>query len=156
MFRAVPGPGFVAGCTVSTWLDPGNSLAPAVAYILIGHAPPRRLNETVETVEDGLMGMVDAMRLRPAAERVPSIGARIILRGRFALLDYGHPAFTLRLPPTGAEWRAHVVAGGPVCLTVGLDPIPPGLGPDAVDAYLARVCVTTGRAYMGATTFRSR
>jgi len=153
--RAVPGPGFVVGCTVSTWLHAGDTLAVPVAYVLIGHAPPRRANETAESVEAGLLGMVDAMRLRPAAERVPIVGARLILRGPFVALDYGHPAYTMRLPPTGEEWRAHVNAGGHVCLTIGLDPIPPGAGPDAVSAYLARICAT-GRAYMGATTIRNR
>lgn len=154
-FRAVPGPGFVAGCTVSTWLDSVDALAVPVAYLLIGHAPPRRMNETPQNIEDGLMGMVDAMRLRPSAERVPMVGPRLILRGRFVLLDYGHPCFTMRLPATTPEWRAHVAAGGQVCLTVGLDEIPPGAGPDAVAAYVNRVCAT-GRAYMGATTFRGR
>lgn len=154
-FRAVPGPGFVAGCTVSTWLDTYGSPSTPVAYLLVGHAPPRRINETSASIEDGLMGMVDAMRLRPSAERVPIVGARLILRGRFVLLDYGHPSFTMRLPLTTPEWRAHVIAGGHVCLAVGLDAIPPGVGPDAVSAYVDRVCAT-GRAYMGATTFRSR
>ncbi|WP_251053190.1 MULTISPECIES: hypothetical protein [unclassified Streptomyces] len=101
------------------------------------------------------MGMVDAMRLRPAAERVPIVGARLLVHGRFVLLDYGHPSFTMRLPQTGPEWRAHVNVGGHACLAVALDPIPPGAGPDAVAAYIARVCAT-GRAYMGATTVRNR
>ncbi|APD18776.1 hypothetical protein SEA_RALEIGH_27 [Streptomyces phage Raleigh] len=153
-FRAVPGPGFAAGCTVSTWVDVGGLSTP-VAYILIGHAPPRRPGESAESVEAGLMGMVDSMRLRPAAERVPIVGPRLLLRDRFAALDYGHPTFVLRLPATGDDWRRHVVAGGPVCVTIGLDPLPPGAGPDAVDAYLSRVAAT-GRAYMGATTRRVR
>ncbi|MEU0719035.1 hypothetical protein ABZ498_17880 [Streptomyces lavendulocolor] len=151
--RAVPGPGFVAGCTVSTWLHRG-ALAVPVAYVLIGHAPPRRATETAESVEVGLLGMVDAMRLRPAAERVPIVGARLIMRGPYVALDYGHPAYFMRLRDPGAQWRAHVRAGGHVCLTIGLDPIPPGAGPDAVGAYLDRV-VATGRAYMGATTLRN-
>ncbi|WP_328361349.1 hypothetical protein OG800_26350 [Streptomyces sp. NBC_00445] len=152
--RAVPGPGFVAGCTVSTWVHEG-ALAATIAYVLIGHAPPRRPGETAESVEVGLMGMVDAMRLRPAAERVPIVGARLIMRGPYVALDYGHPAYFMRLPATGANWRKHVAAGGAACLTIGLDPVPPGAGPDAVEAYLARV-VATNRAYMGATTIRNR
>ncbi|MEU0033157.1 hypothetical protein [Streptomyces sp. NPDC006333] len=153
-FRAVPGPGFVAGCQVATWLAAG-ALDAAVAYTLIGHAPPRRPGETAESVAAGLMGMVDGMGLRPAVERVPIAGARLIMRGPFVALDYGHPEFVMRLPATGSAWRRHVAAGGPVCLTVGLDPIPPGAGPDAVEAYLARVAATN-RAYMGATTVRNR
>ncbi|MFF2922713.1 hypothetical protein ACFVTP_09970 [Streptomyces celluloflavus] len=154
--RAVPGPNFIAGCTVSTWLHASASTAgAAVAYVLISHAPPRSMGETAESVETGLLGMVDAMRLRPAAERVPIVGARLILRGPVVVLDYGHPACTMQLPATGDEWRAHVSAGGQVCVAIGLDPIPPGAGPDAVEAYLARV-LATGRAYMGATTIRGR
>ncbi|MEU5136680.1 hypothetical protein [Streptomyces californicus] len=153
-FRAVPGPGFAAGCTVSTWVHAG-ALADPVAYILLGHAPPRRPGETAETVEAGLMGMVDAMNLRPAAERVPIVGARLILRGPFVALDYGHPKFFMRLPTPDEEWRKHVSAGGLVCLTLALDPVPPGAGPDAVEAYLERV-IATNRAYMGATTIRNR
>ncbi|MFJ1731456.1 hypothetical protein [Streptomyces sp. NPDC088254] len=152
-FRAVPGPGFVAGCTVSTWLHAG-ALAEPVAYVLIGHAPPRRAHETAESVEAGLMGMCEGMLLRPAAERVPMVGARLVMRGPYVALDYGHPEFFMRLPAPGAEWRKHVAAGGQVCLTIGLDPIPPGAGPDAVEAYLARV-TATGRAYMGATAIRN-
>ncbi|AFU62166.1 hypothetical protein SV1_26 [Streptomyces phage SV1] len=152
-FRAVPGPGFAAGCIVTTWVAEG--FFSRVAYVLIGHAPPRRPGETSETITEGLMGMVDAMNLRPAAERVPIVGARLRVRGPLAALDYGHPEYLMRLPAIGDEWRTHVVRGGPVCLTVGLDPIPPGAGPDAIAAYLDRVA-STGRAYMGATTLRAR
>lgn len=153
-FRAVPGPGFAAGCTVSTWVDTGTLAAP-IAYVLIGHAPPRRPDETAESVEDGLLGMVDAMRLRPAAERVPTVGPRLLLRGPTVALDYGHPKYVMRLPTPGADWRRHVAAGGAACVTIGLDPMPPGAGPDAIEAYLARI-VATNRAYMGATTLRAR
>ncbi|MGC0205209.1 hypothetical protein [Streptomyces levis] len=152
-FRAVPGPGFVAGCTVSTWLQTG-ALAEPVAHVLIGHAPPRRAHEDALSVELGLLGMVDAMRLRPAPERVPHVGDRLIMRGPYVALDYGHPNLVMRLPAP-QEWRAHVNTGGPVCLTVALDPIPPGAGPDAVEAHLERV-VAIGRAYMGATALRNR
>ncbi|WP_406334381.1 hypothetical protein OG814_11910 [Streptomyces zaomyceticus] len=152
-FRAVPGPGFVAGCSVTTWVAEG--FFSRIAYVLIGHAPPRRAGETAESLREGLMGMVDAMRLRPAAERVPIVGARLLVRGPLVALDYGHPQYVMRLPGTGEEWRAHVVKGGPVCLTVGLDSVPPGAGPDAIAAYLDRVAAT-GHAYMGATTVRPR
>ncbi|MEU5745697.1 hypothetical protein ABZ804_09140 [Streptomyces sp. NPDC047726] len=156
-FRAVPGPGFVAGCTVSTWVCPANLRAwsPAIGYLLIGHAPPRRATETAETIEAGLMGMVDGMALRPAAERVPFVGDRLVMRGAYVALDYGHPQWMLRMPQTGAEWRAHVGAGGQVCLVVVLDPLPPGAGQDAIEAHLDRVAAT-GDAFMGATGIRNR
>lgn len=153
-FRAVPGPGFVAGCTVSTWLHAG-ALAEPIAHLLIGHAPPRRPHENALSVELGLLGMIDAMGLRQATERVPSIGNRLIVRGPYVALDYGYPTFVMRVPTPGREWRAHVDAGRPVCLTIVLDPIPPGAGRDAIEAHLEAV-VAVGRAYMGATALRNR
>jgi hypothetical protein len=152
-FRPVPGPAFLDRCTVSTWLHAG-ALAVPVAYVLIGHAPPQGPDETAESVEAGLLGMADAMGMRPAAEQVPHIGNRLIMRGPFVTLDYGHPQSYMQIPAPGDGWRRHVAAGGQACLTLGLDPIPPGAGPDAVEAYLARV-LATGRACMGATTVRN-
>lgn len=152
--RAVPGPGFVAACVVSTWLHTG-ALADPVANVLIGHPPPRRAHDTAKSAEAGLLGMVDAMGLRPAVELMPHVGDRLTMRGPVVALDYGHPEFVMRLPTPGAEWRAHCEAGGQVCVTIGLDPIPPGAGPDAVEAYVTRIAAT-GRAYMGATALRRR
>ncbi|GAA5056513.1 hypothetical protein [Streptomyces similanensis] len=153
-FRTVPGPGFVAGCTVTTWVEVSAQVG-RIAYLLIGHAPPRRPGETASSVEDGLLGMIGAMRLRPAADRVPDVGARLLLRGAYVALDYGHPQFHMRIPAPGGEWLSYLTRGGQVCVTIGLDPIPPGAGPDAVGAYLDRIAAT-GRAYMGATTLRGR
>ena len=153
-FLPVPGPGFVAGCAVVSWLDV-HSVAGPIAYLLIGHLPPRRPGETAESIESGLLGMVDAMRLRPAAERVPAIGPRLVMRGPYVALDYGHPSYFMRIPTPPAEWRAHLAHGGAACLTIGLDPIAPGLGPDAFGAYISRIAAT-GRAYMGATGLRNR
>ncbi|MFJ3497367.1 hypothetical protein ACIPPJ_27755 [Streptomyces sp. NPDC086091] len=153
-FRAVPGPGFTVGCTVSTWVHSGE-WDPPVAFVLVGHPSPRRPGETAASIEAGLMGMVDAMGLRPAAERVPDVGPRLVLRGPRVVLDYGHPRYVLCLPTPGGRWRTHVATGGTVCLTVGLDPVPSGARPDAVEAYLRRV-VTDGRAYVGATALRTR
>jgi hypothetical protein len=109
-FRAVPGPAFAAGCTVSTWVHAG-ALAEPVAYVLIGHAPPRRVSETAESIEAGLMGMVDAMRLRPAAERVPIVGARLVTNGPLVALDYGHPRFVAEWLVVAGQDVAHVPAG---------------------------------------------
>ncbi|MGA5354064.1 hypothetical protein ACPCJU_17065 [Streptomyces thermodiastaticus] len=153
-FLPVPGPGFIAGCTVTSWLDVHSSAGP-IAYLLIGHLPPRRPGETAEHIEASLLGMADAMRLRPAAERVPDIGPRLVMRGPYVSLDYGHPAYFMRIPTPPAEWRTHLAHGGPACLTIGLDPMAPGAGPDALGAYIARITVT-GRAYMGATGLRNR
>jgi hypothetical protein len=151
-FRAVPGPAFLERCTVATWLHLG-ALADPVAHVLISHAPPQG-DETAASVEVGLMGMVDAMLMSPAAEQLAHVGNRVIMRGTFVALDYGHPTEFLALPVPGEDWRAFVAAGGQVVVTIGLDPFPPGAGPDAVGAYVARVAAT-GRAYMGATAIRN-
>ncbi|MFF2651714.1 hypothetical protein [Streptomyces sp. NPDC058045] len=149
--RAVPGPGFVAGCTVRTWLD--TTPAGPLAHLLIGHRPPRRPEETAEGIEAGLMGMVDGMRLRPATERPSTIGAHLLIRSPYAALDYGHPRYLMRLAATPTEWRLRIVSGWPTCVTIGLDPIPPGAGPDMLDQYVERV-LATNRAHMGLTTIR--
>ncbi|MFD7067153.1 hypothetical protein ACFV97_07900 [Streptomyces sp. NPDC059913] len=153
VFRAVPGPGFVTGCMLTTWLDDSDPYQ-SVAYVLIGHPPPRRVNETPESIESGLMGMVDAMRLRPGFEHVPWVGERLIARGPYVALDYGHPEYFMRLPVPDGYWRQHIEARGQACVTIGLDPMPPGAGPDQVEAYLRRV-VATSRAYMGVTAVRN-
>ncbi|MEU3031366.1 hypothetical protein ACPCBC_15295 [Streptomyces incarnatus] len=146
--RAVPGADFLAGCIVSTWLD-------MVAFLLIGHAPPRYPGETADSIEVGLMGMVDAMGLRPAFETVPVVGLRIVMRGPYVALDYGHPTVFMQVPTGGDAWRSHLNRGGPALLVVALDPIPPGAGPDALANYLDRVA-STRRAYAGATALRNQ
>ncbi|MEV5673527.1 MULTISPECIES: hypothetical protein [Streptomyces] len=155
VIRAIPGPGFVATLLVSSWLDTVRGAGEAVPWLLLGHAGPRRNGETLETVEDGLLGMVAAMRLSPAAERVPAIGARLLIGGRLTALDYGHPTCVLRIPSPGAEWREAVARGAQACVTLLLDPLPPGAGPDAIGAIIDR-CTASGRVFMGATTARGR
>ncbi|MET9253735.1 hypothetical protein [Streptomyces sp. NPDC003717] len=93
--------------------------------------------------------MSTAMGLRPVSEPLPFVGRRLTMRGPTVTLDYGHPMVTLRLPPPGLEWRDHLAARAPACITVGLDPLPPGAGADAIEAYLERI-IHTGRARMGA------
>lgn len=154
-FRAVPGPAFIAGSSVSTWVQA--DAAASIAYVLIGHAPPQRPEETAETIKDGLLGMVEAMNLHPAApaaEWGPYIGARLIPRGPYVALDYGHPKYLMRLSPD-AEWFTLLAAGELVRVVIGLDPIPPGAGPEGIERWLVRV-VATGRAHVGTTSIRSR
>ncbi|GAB2783066.1 hypothetical protein [Streptomyces daliensis] len=150
--RAVPAPGFIAGCTASMWIE-SHSPAGRVAFLLIGHAPARRPGETPENIEAGLLGMVDALDLRPPAEHLPDTGSRLVMTGDVITFDYGHPSFTLCLPPTGRAWRSHLADDGPVCVLVGLDPVPPGAGPDAINAYVSRT-IATGRVRMGVTRLR--
>ncbi|MCX5161856.1 hypothetical protein OOK39_21715 [Streptomyces sp. NBC_00264] len=153
--RPVPGPRFTSRMAVSTWID--QSPETPISWLLLAHAGPRLETEpaeTAESVETGLLGMVDAMRMSPAAERVPSVGPRLHI-GRLITLDYGHPRYLLRLPSVGADWRERAARGALVCLTLILDPLPPGAGPDATAAILDR-CIANGRAYMGAVTARTR
>ncbi|MFH8340261.1 hypothetical protein [Streptomyces sp. AM6-12] len=130
--RAVPGLDFIAGCIVSTWLD-------TAAFLMIGHPPPRCPGETAESIEVGLIGMVDAMGLRSAPETVSTVGPRIVMRGAYVVLDYGHPKPFVQVPDPGDAWRSHVNRGYPALLIVALDPIPPGAGPDALAHYPDRV-----------------
>ncbi|MFE6764339.1 hypothetical protein [Streptomyces sp. NPDC057689] len=150
--RAVPGPTFLARLTVATWLDP-HTLDFPIGHLLICHAPPCGA-ETQATIEDGLLGMIGAMGLLPAAEPMPALGPRLITRGPFVVIDYGHPTAYLTVPTPGDQWRQHAAAGGHVCISVLLDTLPPGAGPDAVDAHLAR-SFANGRAYVGTTTVRN-
>ncbi|MEV0279931.1 hypothetical protein AB0I22_26560 [Streptomyces sp. NPDC050610] len=160
----VPGPGFVAGLVVSSWLDasPTGDSDPTtgdVAWLLIAHPPPRRHVETFRTIEAGLRALVAGMGLLPAAERVPGIGDRLMIRGPVVALDYGHDEYLLRLPAPGREWRDRVGRGGQVCVAVVLDPLRPATEREtereAVNAHLRR-SAAAGRAFMGVTRARHR
>ncbi|KEF06216.1 MULTISPECIES: hypothetical protein [Streptomyces] len=145
----VPGPAFVGGVVVSTWLDaaPPTGL---VAWMLIAHPPPRRPGESVERIETSLLGMAGGLGLRAASGRVPNIGDRLTVRGPHLVLDYGHPDFCLRVPRPTVRWAEHVLGGVPVCLVIGLDAIASGAGRDAIEGYVDR-STARDRAYMGAT-----
>ncbi|KWT60511.1 hypothetical protein ADL21_18565 [Streptomyces albus subsp. albus] len=145
----VPGPGFIAGLVVSTWLDTA-SPAGNVAWMLIAHPPPRRPGETAERVEGCLLGMANGLGLRAASGRVPDIGERLSVRGPHFVLDYGHPDFCLRVPRPSVRWAEHVRGGVPVCLVIGLDAIAFGAGRDVIEGYVDRSTVRD-RAYVGAT-----
>ncbi|MER0482069.1 hypothetical protein ABR737_27665 [Streptomyces sp. Edi2] len=151
--RAIPGPGFIARVVVSTWIECVRNVEDAVPWLLIGHPSPRPLVETRETVEDGLLGMADAMELSHLDELVPDIGDRLLIGGRITALDYGHPMFVLEVPKPSAQWRELVARGGHACVTLCLDPIPAGVGRDAVEACLSR-SMANGRALMGAASAR--
>lgn len=150
--RPAPGPGFIAGVVVGTWLDTA-SPAGTVAWLLVAHPPPRRPGETTGRIEAGLRDMADALGLRAASGYVPVIGDRLSARGPHLVLDYSHPEFCLRVPRPSPRWLGHVLGGGQVCLLLCLDAIPPGAGPDTIEKCLQR---TTGRdrVLIGATGLR--
>ncbi|KOT88920.1 hypothetical protein ADK86_31020 [Streptomyces sp. NRRL F-5755] len=152
--RPVPGPAFVAGVVVSTWLDAAPP-AGLVAWMLIAHPPPRRPGESVERIETSLLGMAGGLGLCAASGRVPDIGDRLTVRGPHLVLDYGHPDFCLRVPRPTVRWIEYALGGGQVCLVLGLDAIGPGAGPEAIDRYLHRV-TARDRALVGAPAVRRR
>ncbi|MFG2527148.1 hypothetical protein [Streptomyces sp. NPDC048516] len=97
--------------------------------------------------------MADAMELSPLTELVPDIGDRLLIGGRITALDYGHPMFVLAVPKPSARWRELVARGGHACVTLCLDPIPPGASRDAVEVFLSR-SIANGRALVGAASAR--
>ncbi|MYZ33777.1 MULTISPECIES: hypothetical protein [unclassified Streptomyces] len=120
---------------------------------MIGHAPPRRLNETSESIGARLLALADNLGLRAAADRVPHIGRRLLIRHGVVACDYGHDDYLMRVPDTGQAWQQHVIRGGQVLLVVGLDPLPPYQGQQEVDAYL-RQATNRHHVLMGATGAR--
>ncbi|MFE7782022.1 hypothetical protein [Streptomyces nigrescens] len=122
--------------------------------MLIGHPSPRPLVESPESVEEALLGMADAMQLSLPTGLVPDIGDRLLIGERITALDYGHPLVLLEMPTPSAQWRELVARGEHACVTLCLDPIPPGAGRDAVEAFLAR-SIANGRALVGAASARA-
>ncbi|MEV7281027.1 hypothetical protein [Streptomyces sp. NPDC093111] len=148
-FRPIPGPGFVATLLTSTWLTTPEDADP-LGWLLVAHAGARRAGETPQSVEASLMGMAETLCLAPAARTLRNCGERLIVRAGAAALHYGHPTTVLRLSHTARSWMTHVSRGGPVVIALGLDPIPPGAGRDAVEEYLHRAA-RAGRVHLGAT-----
>ncbi|MEE1802951.1 MULTISPECIES: DUF6415 family natural product biosynthesis protein [unclassified Streptomyces] len=148
---ALPGPGFLSGCTTSTWID----VTPVgrTAWLLVGHPPPRRPTETAASIEAGLRAMASSLGLRPVADRVPSIGSRIRIRSGIVALDYGHDHYLLRVSNISQEWKEHLGRGGQALLAVGLDPLPVGQGQAAVELYLQEATARQ-RILMGAAAAR--
>ncbi|MEV8626501.1 hypothetical protein [Streptomyces sp. NPDC051079] len=99
--------------------------------------------------------MVHALGLAPASENLPDTGGRLLVSRTGASLHYGHPMSVLRLPHTSRPWIVHAALGGSTVIALGLDPIPPGSGRDAIEEYLHRSS-KAGRLYTGATRIRRR
>ncbi|GCD45299.1 hypothetical protein [Streptomyces paromomycinus] len=151
--RPVPGPGFITGVVTSTWLDTTSPAGP-VAWLLMAHPVPRRPGETAQGIENQLLCIAGELGLRTASQRMTVIGDRLSVHGPHLVLDYGHPRFALRVPSPSTRWLRHVLHGGHGCLALGLDPVPPGVGPDVIEAYLCR-SVTRDRVFVGVTGVRA-
>ncbi|WP_075738519.1 ATP-binding protein [Streptomyces acidiscabies] len=146
-----PGPDFIAGLTVLTWLD----FAPAgtTPWLLIGHPPPHHPTETTESIANGLRALGTALQLRPTTERVPDIGNRLRLGGRTVALDYGHDHYLLHVPDADEKWRTHIAQGNRVHLAVYLDALSVRIG---IEDAARLIQHTDGRVLMGATGVRGR
>ncbi|MFD5231035.1 hypothetical protein ACFWJ5_21345 [Streptomyces qaidamensis] len=124
-----PGPGFVATVTAATGIHRDG--AKATAQLLITHPGPRRQNETLETVTEGMQRLATALHLGPGDQSPPTIGRQLMLsRGRVAL-DYGHDQYVMTVPQPSQDWLAlvSVGAGCRVYLTFG----PLALGADKAE-----------------------
>ncbi|MEU4209934.1 hypothetical protein AB0F13_08030 [Streptomyces sp. NPDC026206] len=142
-------PGLLCSVVVSTWAEV--TAAGPVAFLLIGHPPARRQGETAESIEQQMLGLSAALDLTEPSETLRHVGNRVILLGTSgALLTIAGAPYSLRLPPVGAEWSRMVSEGAPVCILLGLDPIPPHTDEKATQEYLGRGLLS-GRVRMGAT-----
>ncbi|MGW1194591.1 hypothetical protein ACWD4B_01830 [Streptomyces sp. NPDC002536] len=142
-------PGLLCSVVVSTWVE--DTAAGPVAFLLIGHPPARRQGETAESIEQQMLGLSAALDLTEPCETLRHVGNRVILLGvSGALLTIAGAPYSLRLPPVGAEWSRMVSEGTPVCILLGLDPIPPHAGERATQEYLGHG-LSHNRIRMGAT-----
>ncbi|MDT0451963.1 hypothetical protein [Streptomyces hesseae] len=142
-------PGLLCSVVVSTWVE--DTAAGPVAFLLIGHPPARRQGETAESIEQQMLGLSAALGLTGSSEPMRHVGSRVILLGASgALLSITGAPYSLRLPPVGAEWSRMVGEGAPVCILLGLDPIPPYSDEKATQEHLS-LWLSHDRIRMGAT-----
>ncbi len=139
-------------CTVNaaSWVE--KTTTGPMGYLFISHPPARRCNEDPGTIERNMRGLGLALGgLRPTFEKVKYTGNRIALLGGTsmrALLMLDDNPNVLRLPPAPADWIRHVADGGPVCLILGLTPVPPLADHEKVSAYASAI-VAWDRALTG-------
>lgn len=120
-----PGPGFVTTVAAATGIHHANGYT--VAQLLITHPGPRRMNETAETVADGMHRLATALHLGPGAQEPPGIGAQLMIRRGFAALDYGHDQYVMTIPSPSQDWLALVGHGAlcRICLVLAPSHWPP-------------------------------
>ncbi|MEV4437470.1 hypothetical protein AB0K09_00385 [Streptomyces sp. NPDC049577] len=139
-------------CTVmaAAWVEETDTTP--LGFLLLSHPPARRRNEDPGTIERGMRGLGVALGgLRPTFEKVKHTGNRIALLGSLstrALLMLDNSPLVYRIPPAPAEWIRHVRAGGPVCIILGLTPVPPLTDHERITRYAGAV-VAWDRALVG-------
>ena len=143
---------------VLTWVQsaaPGRSGSTAFALI----TPPAAADGGPPVAATDMRTLAHTLRLAPAQSRAPDLGARVvverapkspgarqILPPLHVWLQFPRSPAQLLLPGSVA-WKAQVNAGRPICLLVGLDPLPAGV---ERRQYLARA-LSGGRVLMGRT-----
>ncbi|MFE4333968.1 hypothetical protein ACFRQM_32500 [Streptomyces sp. NPDC056831] len=148
-----PGPGFVATVAAATGIHRADGYD--LAQLLITHPGPRRMNETTETVMDGMRRLATALHLGPGEQDPPVIGAQLMIRRGYAALDYGHDQYVMTIPTPSQDWLALVGHGAlcRICLVIA----PLALAPDQAetDAHL-RASLARGEVMWGTTFARRR
>lgn len=142
-----PTAGLLTSAGVTTWLQ--QTTSGPVAFVLLAHPPARRQNETEDGIAQQMRGLGEALGLGETVGKMKDAGHRVWLRGQSAAaitLDDTHLA--VQLPPVSPQWSRFVAEGGPVCIVVGLDPLPTGATQDVIEWYLADV-VSHGRSLIG-------
>ncbi|WP_406321069.1 hypothetical protein [Streptomyces sp. NBC_00519] len=142
-----PSAGLLASVVMATWLE--QTAAGPVAFLLIAHPPIRRQNETEERIEQQMRGLAEALGLGESHDKMRDAGPRVWLRGQSgAAISLDGTRLAVQLPPVGTQWSTFVAAGGPVCIVVGLDPLPAGAPREVVEQYLADA-LSYGRSLIG-------
>lgn len=126
-----------------------------VAQLLIVHAPPRRVGETAEWITANMRALSDCLCLGPVRDTPRYVGSRLSLRGETVELDYGDHWWSLRIPGTGPAWRRHVAGGGPVRLTLSVEPTPFDLPQEELSRRIENA-VEAGTVRWGTTRARPR
>ncbi|MET7906985.1 hypothetical protein ACFYS7_15445 [Streptomyces avermitilis] len=144
-----PSPGFVAGVAAATGIHYTDGFA--ITQLLITHPGPRRPGESAETVEDGMRRLATSLRLGPGDQPPRVVGARVMIRRGFAVLDYGHDEYVMTIPSPSRDWLALLSAGAlcRICLVVA--PLALSADQAETDAHLreqfARGGVVWGTTY---------
>lgn len=139
----VPTAEFFGSLVVSTVLQ--RTSVGLAAFVVVGHPVAGA------GCEPQLVGLAGALGLRPSSERLASAGRRVVVCGSRVLLVPDRVDRLLGLPPVGERWLRFVAEGGPVCVVLGLDPLPPDADRPALRRYLADAAAH-GRAHLGIAT----